>query len=73
MSKNEELRLIEEYFAIDDMFDERTIEVFKQRNKFGELTLDSFSKYIQNFQFEPFDSRIILLKDFIVKYIGKDR
>lgn len=42
MSKNEELRLIEEYFAIEDMIDERTIEVFKQRNKFGELTLDSF-------------------------------
>jgi hypothetical protein len=47
MSKNEELRLIEEYFAIEDMFDERTVEVFKQRNRFGELTLDSFSKYIQ--------------------------
>jgi hypothetical protein len=26
-----------------------------------------------SFQFESFDSRIILLKDFIVKYIGKDK
>jgi hypothetical protein len=47
MSKHEELKLIEEYFALEEMFDTRTIELFKARtNLKGDITIDVFTKYI---------------------------
>jgi|GWRWMinimDraft_5_1066013.scaffolds.fasta_scaffold661604_1 hypothetical protein len=40
MSKNEELKLIEEYYSLEDMFDERTIEIFKIKNHIeGDITI----------------------------------
>ena len=35
MSKQEEIKLIEEFFSLDEMFDERTLELFRLRNGMG--------------------------------------
>lgn len=48
MSKNEELKLIEEYYSLEEMFDERTIELYKLKNHVrGDVSIDNFTKYIE--------------------------
>lgn len=50
MGKNEELQLIEEYFSLEDMFDKRTVELFKIKNNIkGDLTIDVFTTYINKY------------------------
>lgn len=50
MSKHEELKLIEEYFSLEEIFDARTIELFKARNHIkGEITIDVFTTYINKY------------------------
>jgi len=57
MSKQEEIKLIEEFFSLDEMFDERTLELFRIRNGMGpdeDITIDEFSKYISRYIYHYF-------------------
>lgn len=50
MSKNEELKLIEEYYSLEEMFDERTIALYKLRNHVkGDVAIDNFTQYIERY------------------------
>lgn len=66
------------------MFDERTLEIFKHRNRLQpdeDISIDVFTQYISkyllsylSFDYHPFDSRILLLKEFNVRHItGKGK
>ena len=44
------MKLIEEYFSLEDMFDERTLELFKIKNNVkGDLTIDIFTNYLNKY------------------------
>jgi hypothetical protein len=50
MSKHEELKLIEEYFSLEEMFDPRTLELFKARNRIqGDITIEAFTAYVDKY------------------------
>ena len=52
MSKQEEIKLIEEFYSLDEMFDERTLELFKIKNNIQgeeEISIDSFTSYLTGY------------------------
>lgn len=47
MSKHEELKLIEEYFSLEEIFDARTLELFKACNQIhSDVTIEAFTSYV---------------------------
>jgi hypothetical protein len=61
MGKNEEQKLIEEYFSLEEMFDGETVELFKLKNGIvGDISIDVFTEYINRYIFYYLDSTMSL-------------